>query len=57
MTYKQKAELVKMIRWAINRLFDEHDDMVMNGNELHKAAQEAWNSLFEDGTLRKVKQE
>lgn len=57
MTYDQKVELYRMIRWAINKLFDEHGDMVMNGNELHKAAQDAWDSLFEDGTLQFTKQE
>ena len=54
MNFKQKAELVKMIRWAIMKLFDQYDGMVMNGNELHKVAQEAWNSLFEDGSLHKT---
>lgn len=56
MNYKQKVELVRMIRWAIKKLLDEHDDMVMNMGDLFNAAEDAWDSLFEDGTLSSFEQ-
>jgi len=51
MTLKEKAELLKMFKWSILQLCDNHPDTIIFEDELVSVVKEAWHDLVEDGDI------
>lgn len=53
-TFSPYTELFLKFRWVIMSTFANHEDLTINYYRMSKKLEEAWESLEEEGEIRKI---